>query len=223
MQYNYHLVKLLKELPQHIDSCIIEAIAKTNREVFVSSTMRDYAFENHALPMNDGQWISSPSTVAKMTSYTLASDLADPVLQKPDSILEIGLGSGYQAAVLSHLFRRVFSIERIESLLFSARRRIASLHIQNITTLHADGMHGWVEQAPYDRILLSACASEIPDNLLNQLAPNGVLVAPIYHENRQVIARIIKKDNLVIRQELLEYCQFVPIQSGVSRGSDMGS
>lgn len=217
--HSYHLAKLLKELPKNIDSRIIEAVTKTNRELFVHPTMRNYAFGNHALPMNDGQWISSPSTVAKMSAYLLAYDITDTSLQKPDNVLEIGLGSGYQAVVLSHLLRRVFSIERIGSLLFEARRRIASLQIQNITTMYADGMKGWVEHAPYDRILLSACASEISNVLIEQLSPNGILVAPIYYEDRQVITRVIKKNGMIIKQEFLEYCQFVPIQFGTAKGN----
>ncbi|STQ86636.1 protein-L-isoaspartate(D-aspartate) O-methyltransferase [Helicobacter muridarum] len=216
--HSYHIIKLLKGLPQHIDSTIIDAIAKTNRELFVNSTMKDYAFENHALPMNDGQWISSPSTVAKMSSYLLGYDISDLSSQKPDNVLEIGLGSGYQAVVLSHLFRRVFSIERIESLLFEARSRIASLQIQNITTMYADGMKGWIDHSPYDRILLSACASEIPTSLIDQLSNNAILVAPIYHDNKQVIMRLIKKNGMIVKQEILEQCQFVPIQDGIVKG-----
>ncbi|RDU73346.1 protein-L-isoaspartate(D-aspartate) O-methyltransferase [Helicobacter aurati] len=219
--YSYHLVKLLKGLPLHIDSRIIDAITRTNREIFVHSTMKNYAFENHALPMNDGQWISSPSTVAKMSAYLLAYDISDAMLQKPDNVLEIGLGSGYQAVVLSHLFRRVFGIERIESLLFEARRRIASLQIQNITTMYADGMKGWVEHAPYDRILLSACANEIPNILIEQLNTNAILVAPLYRDGRQVIVRFIKKNGMLVKQEVLEHCQFVPIQEGIAKGNNI--
>ncbi|RDU67629.1 protein-L-isoaspartate O-methyltransferase [Helicobacter didelphidarum] len=211
-------MQMLKEIQDSFDSSIIEALRKTDREFFVPNAMKHSAFHLNALPMSDEQWISSPLTVAKMTSYLMAYDLKDSVVE-PDSVLEIGLGSGYQAVVLSHLIRRVFSIERIESLWLEARKRIAELRIMNINIKLDDGMNGWNAFAPYDRILLSACAENIPQVLINQLNNKGVLVAPIYHHGKQVIMRFIKDGNNLTTSEILETCEFVPIKSGVTRAN----
>ena len=166
--------------------------------------------------MSDSQWVSSPLTVAKMTSYLLASDIKERVIEA-DCVLEIGLGSGYQAVILSHLIRRVFSIERIESLWLEARNRIAQLGIMNINIKLDDGMNGWSSFAPYDRILLSACAESLPETLFSQLSVGGVLVTPMYQEGSQVIKRFIKISSTQITSETLESCEFVPIKQGILR------
>lgn len=210
-------MEMLKDVQDSFDSRIIAALRKTDREFFVPDVIKHSAFHlNNALPISDEQWISAPLTVAKMTTYLMAYDLGKSVVE-PDSVLEIGLGSGYQAVVLSHIIRRVFSIERIESLWLEARERIAKLQIMNINIKLDDGMNGWAAFAPYDRILLSACAEHIPANLFAQLQANGVLVAPIYHNGTQVIARFIKKENNEIISQILESCAFVPIKQGVMR------
>ncbi|MDX1296379.1 MAG: protein-L-isoaspartate(D-aspartate) O-methyltransferase, partial [Sulfurimonadaceae bacterium] len=131
-----------------------QAIAKTNREAFVPTGFKHNAYKLDALPIGAQQWISSPLTVAKMTEY-LSPEGADRVL-------EVGCGSGYQAAVLSHLFRGVFTIERIEPLMLEAKARFRKLGIHNIHTRTDDGQKGWIQYAPYDRILFSASAKEIP-------------------------------------------------------------
>lgn len=182
------------------------AIASTNREVFVPAGFKHNAYKLDALPIGADQYISSPLTVAKMTEYLFP--------RGADRVLEVGCGSGYQAAVLSHLFRGVFTIERIEPLILEAKKRFRALGINNIHTRTDDGQNGWIQYAPYDRILFSATAKEIPSKLFEQLAEGGILVAPIQKGNKQVIARFIKNGGQ-IEEEVLEDCDFVPILDGV--------
>ncbi|MCW8837954.1 MAG: protein-L-isoaspartate(D-aspartate) O-methyltransferase [Thiovulaceae bacterium] len=184
------------------------AIAKTNREAFVPSGFAHSAYKLDALPLGSAQWISSPLTVAKMSEYIEAAGA--------DRVLEIGCGSGYQAAVLSHLFRGVFTIERIEPLALQAKQRFRDLGIHNIHTRTDDGQNGWIQYAPYDRILFSATAKEIPAKLFEQLSDGGVLVAPLQKEDKQVITRFRKIDGNIIREEL-EECDFVPVLDGVQK------
>lgn len=185
-----------------------EAIANTNREAFVPSGFRHNAYKLDALPIGAQQWISSPLTVAKMTEY-LQPDGADRVL-------EIGCGSGYQAAVLSHLFRGVFTIERIESLMVEAKRRFRELGITNVHTRTDDGQNGWIQYAPYDRIIFSASTKVIPQKLIEQLAPRGVIVAPIEKDGKQVITRFVKIGEELFEDEM-ERCEFVPVLDGVQK------
>ena len=187
---------------------IKEAIAKTNREAFVPSGFRHSAYKLDALPIGADQYISSPLTVAKMTEYLFP--------RGADRVLEIGCGSGYQAAVLSHLFRGVFTIERIEPLILEAKKRFRQLGINNVHTRTDDGQKGWIQYAPYDRILFSATAQSIPPKLFEQLADGGILVAPIKKGNKQVITRFIKDGSRIIEEEL-EECDFVPILDGVQK------
>lgn len=184
------------------------AIVKTNREMFVPSGFTHSAYKLDALPLGSAQWISSPLTVAKMSEYI------EP--KGADRVLEIGCGSGYQAAVLSHLFRGVFTIERIESLALKAKQRFRELGIHNIHTRTDDGQNGWIQYAPYDRILFSATAKEIPAKLFEQLNEGGVLVAPIQKGDKQVITRFRKVGESVMREEL-EECDFVPVLDGVQK------
>ena len=133
-----------------------------------------------------------------------------------DRVLEIGCGSGYQAAVLSHIFRGVFTIERIESLMNEARTRFRTLEIHNVHTRTGDGQIGWAQYAPYERILFSATAKEIPKKIFEQLADNGILVAPLQKGDKQVITRFTKKGFSFFKEEL-EECDFVPILDGVQK------
>jgi protein-L-isoaspartate(D-aspartate) O-methyltransferase len=185
---------------------IKEAIAKTDREAFVPAGFRHQAYKLDALPIGSDQYISSPLTVAKMTEYLFP--------RGADRVLEIGCGSGYQAAVLSHLFRGVFTIERIEPLILEAKRRFRELGINNVHTRTDDGQKGWIQYAPYDRILFSATAKSIPPKLFEQLADGGILVAPIEKDGKQVITRFMKEGERIIEEEL-EDCDFVPVLDGV--------
>lgn len=191
-----------------LSDAVYRAIASTNREAFVPAGFRNNAYKLDALPIGANQWISSPLTVAKMSEYLFP--------QGADSVLEIGCGSGYQAAVLSKLFRRVFTMERIEPLMIEAKQRFRSLNISNVHTRTDDGQGGWVQYAPYDRILFSASPTHIPQKLIDQLSPNGIIVAPMEKNGKQVITRFVKQGNSLQAEEL-EDCDFVPVLSGVQK------
>jgi len=185
-----------------------EAIAATPRELFVPKGFERIAYKLDALPIAGKQFISSPLTVAKMTEYLAPMGV--------DKVLEVGCGSGYQAAVLSHLFRGVFTIERIEKLVLEAKSRFRALGYQNIHVRTDDGQNGWIQYAPYDRILFSATAKEIPKRLFDQLREDGILVAPLQIKEKQIITRFYKQGGS-IKSEELDECDFVPVLSGVEK------
>jgi protein-L-isoaspartate(D-aspartate) O-methyltransferase len=197
-----------------LDASLYKAFASVERERFIPKGYHHQAYKLDPLPLAQDQWISSPLTVAKMT-------MALQIDRNTDSVLEIGCGSGYQAAILSKLIRRVFTIERIEPLLLEAKKCFKELGLHNIHTRFDDGQKGWREYAPYDRILFSASAKQIPQVLLDQLKEGGILAAPIetIGENghkAQIITQYIKT-NGTIRIKTLEECLFVPIVDGTSR------
>jgi len=189
-----------------LDFHIREAFLQVNRAHFVPKGLGQMAFSLDALPMQQNQWISSPLTVAKMTQHLNLNGV--------DSVLEIGCGSGYQAAILSKLCRRVFTIERIDALLKEAKERFRLEGLSNVFTRFDDGQRGWKEYAPYERILFSATAKEIPAVLFDQLAKGGILLAPIKRGNLQVVTRFYKGQDGSISFEELEPCLFVPIVDG---------
>lgn len=201
------VLEISKKFP--LSPSVEKAILSINRELFVPSGFKHLAYTLDALPMGASQWISSPLTVAKMTEYLQPQDA--------DSILEIGCGSGYQAAILSKLIRRVFSIERIEKLWLEAKERIKICNIYNINTKLDDGQNGWATFAPYDRILFSASITEIPQSLITQLNEGGILVAPLVTNHTQTITRFTKHNGVLIGKEELESCTFVPVVSGLER------
>jgi protein-L-isoaspartate(D-aspartate) O-methyltransferase len=182
-----------------------KAFLEVNRKEFVPIGFGYIAYQLDALPMQENQWISSPLTVAKMTQYL--------EVQGADSILEIGCGSGYQAAILSRICRRVFTIERIDALLKEAKERFRREKINNIFTRFDDGQRGWKEYAPYDRILFSATTTKIPKVLFEQLVDGGILLAPIEKDGKQIITRYYKQNKKII-SESIEPCLFVPILNG---------
>lgn len=188
---------------------IYQAMLSVDREAFVPSALKHLAYSLDALPLVESQWISSPLTVAKMSEYLNPNE--------KDSVLEIGCGSGYQAMILSKLFRRVCSIERIEKLLLEAKARFRNQKAHNIFTRLDDGQNGWKEYAPYSAILFSACANAIPQAIIDQLDDGGILVMPMLKDNKQTILRFTKKDNVLSNAEELDSCLFVPIQNGVSK------
>jgi protein-L-isoaspartate(D-aspartate) O-methyltransferase len=202
---------LVKEIEKNIaiDRHVKEAFLAVDRELFVPKEFKHFAYHLEALPLAASQWISSPLTVAKMTQHL--------ELKGVDSVLEIGCGSGYQAAILSKICRRVFSIERIETLLKSAKIRFAELEMNNIFTRFDDGQRGWKQYAPFDRILFSATAKEIPEALFDQLAEGGILIAPIEHrEGYHMITRFYKKHGR-ISSEMIDTCLFVPVLDGTQK------
>jgi len=203
----HYINEMVKKIDNRftLEANVKEALLSVDREIFVSDIFKHLAYNLDALPMDSEQWISSPLTVAKMTQYLEPKNC--------DSVLEIGCGSGYQAAVLSKLFRRVFTIERIDSLLQEARSRFKELEIGNINSKFDDGTRGWSTFAPFDRIIFSAAPKEIPSVIFNQLADGGILIAPVEEYGLQTITRYYKR-NGTITSEVIETCHFVPILKG---------
>jgi protein-L-isoaspartate(D-aspartate) O-methyltransferase len=191
------------------DARVLGAIEKTPRELFVLDEFQDQAYENVALPITNGQTISQPYVVALMTEKL--------ELAGREKVLEIGTGSGYQAAILSRLCRRVFTIERHHALVREADERFKTLGLGNIITLLADGGKGWPDQAPFDRIIVTAASPEIPIALVDQLAPGGIMVLPVgpeYHDQRLV--RVRRRESDYESQELA-WVRFVPMVAGLPR------
>ena len=185
---------------------IKKAFLAIDRKEFVPSGFSFKAYSIDALPLASDSTISSPLTVAKMTTYL-------EIDEKTDSILEIGCGSGYQSAILSKLIRRVFAIERIGSLVKETKNRLKKLGIHNVNIKYGDGMNGWKTYAPYDRILFSATAFSIPETIFAQLAEGGILVAPILKNNKEIIVQFKKQNSKIIQKEI-EEAKFVPIKKG---------
>jgi protein-L-isoaspartate(D-aspartate) O-methyltransferase len=191
------------------DTRVLGAIEKIPREKFVPAAFADRAYENVALPIDDGQTISQPYVVALMTEALLVGDR--------HNVVEIGTGSGYQTAILARLARRVFSIERHRGLLRAAERRLDELRLRNIVCRFGDGTKGWPEQLPYERVIVTAAATQIPAALVDGLAPGGVLVAPIGADHRdQQLVRIRRGDHGFATEELA-LVRFVPLVSGLPR------
>ena len=191
------------------DARVLGAIEKTPRELFVPHAFQDQAYENVALPIGDAQTISQPYIVALMTERL--------ELTGREKVLEIGTGSGYQAAILARLARRVFTIERHRLLAREAEERFAMLRLYNIVTRFGDGTKGWPEQAPFNRIILTAAAPELPTLLLDQLAPGGIMVLPIgaeYHD--QDLVRVRRRESGIETEELARV-RFVPLVVGLPR------
>ena len=203
-------IRLIMELRGQgiTDSRVLGAIERIPREVFVPETFRDQAYENTALPIGSGQTISQPSVVAFMTQELKVG----PRMK----VLEIGTGSGYQAAVLAKLCRRLYTIERHRDLLREAEERFRRLRLTNITTKFGDGTKGWPEQAPFDRIIVTAAATaEIPQTLLDQLAPDGVMIAPMGTSPRdQHLYRISRDETGEVVSRKLWPVRFVPLVAG---------
>lgn len=206
-----NLQKLVDEIETKftLEPHVKEAFLSVDREVFVPNGFKQLAYSLDALPLAASQWISSPLTVAKMTQHL--------ELKGVDSVLEVGCGSGYQAAILSKICRRVFTIERIDELLKEAKRRFSALEIHNVFTRFDDGQRGWKQYAPFERILFSATAKEIPEVLFEQLAEGGILLAPVEQaENYHIITRYYKKNGR-ITSETIEQSLFVPILDGTQK------
>ena len=193
------------------DARVLGAIERTPREKFVPLSFEDRAYENVALPIGNGQTVSQPYVVALMTEKL--------ELGRRQTVLEIGTGSGYQTAVLASLCRRVFSIERHRELLRDAERRFEELRLRNIVCRFGDGTKGWPEQAPYDRVIVTAAAPEVPSTLIDGLAPGGVLVAPVGEDHRdQQLVRIRRNDDRFSTEDL-GLVRFVPLVAGLPRRS----
>lgn len=186
------------------DDQVLSVIHTLPRELFVSQAMVHQAYDNNALPIGLGQTISQPYIVAKMTQML---DLT------PSSrVLEVGTGSGYQTAVLAQLVNHVFSIERIKTLQWEAKRRLKQLDIYNVSTKHGDGWQGWPAKAPFDAIIVTAAAQEIPQALLEQLNDGGRLVIPVGANEQQLLKIVRQGDNWIT--DVVEMVRFVPLIAG---------
>lgn len=184
---------------------VLDAIASIPRHDFVDSILTHKAYENTALPIGLGQTISQPYIVAKMTQILIEQGVTDKVL-------EIGTGSGYQSAVLAKVFSEVYSVERIKLLQWQAKRRLQSLDLYNVAMKHGDGWLGWKSKAPFNGIIVTAAASEVPTELLYQLSDNGILVAPIGAGEQNLVMFKRQGDNFI--QQALEAVRFVPLVPG---------
>ncbi len=208
MTYNPRRIRLLMALRGAgvTDTKVLAAIERVPRELFVPEAFQDQAWEDVALPIDQGQTISQPLVVGLMTQAL--------ELQPRHLVLEVGTGSGYQAAVLARLCRRVFTIERLEPLLREAEARFRALDIGNITTRLGDGTRGWPEQAPFARILVTAAGGpEPPKDLTDQLAVGGVMLIPLGDDHRgQRVVRFRRSEAGLIREDLWPV-RFVPLLS----------
>jgi len=189
------------------DTAVLAAVERIPREDFVPESFHDQSYEDKALPIGQGQTISQPQIVALMTQAL--------ELTPRHKVLEIGTGSGYQAAVLARLSRRVYTVERPRPLLQEAEQRFAKLRINNITSIAGDGMKGWPAQAPFDRIIVTAAAAELPEILLGQLAIGGIMVLPLGPERGDQELFKVRRTEECIETEKLCDVRFVPLLPGV--------
>lgn len=190
------------------DEAVLGVMRGLPRHLFVDEALASRAYEDSPLPIGRGQTISQPYTVARMTEALVARG-------RPDTVLEIGTGSGFQTAVLASLARRVYSIERVATLLEEARSRLSTMKLRNIRLRHGDGGLGWPEYAPFDAILVTAAPEGIPRVLVTQLTTGGCMVLPIGRGNRQVLVRVVRTGT-GYDHEILEPVAFVPLLGGVA-------
>ena len=183
---------------------VLNVIANTPRELFVDDALAHKAYENTALPIGLGQTISQPYIVARMTEI---------LLQKPaHNVLEIGTGSGYQAAILAPLVEQLFTVERIKALQIKARMRLKRLDLHNIAYKYADGWQGWANRGPFDAIIVTAAAKEIPQALLLQLEDCGRLIIPVGELQQQLLC--VERNQDQFFSTVIEAVKFVPLVNG---------
>jgi protein-L-isoaspartate(D-aspartate) O-methyltransferase len=190
---------------------VLDAIRATPRHLFLDEALAHRAYEDTALPIGYGQTISQPYIVALMSELLLSRG-------PRKRVLEVGTGSGYQAAILSHLVAEVYTVERLKPLLLKARERFRKLRLRNIVAGHADGVLGAPEHAPYDAIISTAAPEKVPAELLRQLAPDGLLVIPVGGSGAQELRLIARQgDSIQYAEQVVERVRFVPMVSGISR------
>jgi protein-L-isoaspartate(D-aspartate) O-methyltransferase len=188
---------------------VLNAIEATPRDIFVPKLFKERSWEDSALPIDCGQTISAPYIVGLMTQALQ--------LEGRHRVLEIGTGSGYQTAILAKLARYIYTIERYRTLLAEAEGRFKALDLLNVITRFGDGGEGWTEQAPFDRIIVTAAAPDEPKTLLSQLKPNGILVAPVGRGAVQTLVRYVGDGQGEFTRENLGDVRFVPLLEGVAR------
>ena len=187
-------------------NAVLEQIRNVPRHLFVDEALASRAYEDTALPIGLGQTISQPFVVARMTEALL--DGFDG-----EKVLEIGTGCGYQTAVLAPLVKKIYTVERIRELQNKAKQRLRELDIYNVQFKPGDGWEGWAKYAPYDGILVAAAAPELPEKLLEQLAPGGRLILPVGPSGRQQLVMVTRRDNHY-EQVSLGAVSFVPLVKG---------
>ena len=187
------------------DKEVLKAIAQIPRHIFIDDVLKHKAYQNTALPIGQGQTISQPYIVARMTELMRLAGVEHKVL-------EIGTGSGYQTAVLAKTFDKVYSVERIKALQWQAKRRLHQLDLYNVAMKHGDGWQGWQSQAPFDGIIVTAAATTIPPELLAQLADGGVLLAPIGEAEQKLTMVIRQGDSFT--EHVIAPVRFVPLVPG---------
>jgi len=193
------------------DRKILEAIERTPREIFLGPPFQPMAYADQALPIACGQTISQPFVVAFMTDRLKLTDRC--------KVLEVGTGSGYQAAILSPLCRRVYTIERYRTLALEAGERFRTLGLHNVTQMVGDGTKGWPNQAPFDRIIVTAAVKEVPPALTEQLAVGGIMIIPLEDTPmNQDLVRITRTEQGYAQEDLLPV-RFVPLVEGIARES----
>ena len=191
------------------DQAVLRAMDEVPRGQFVGADFGDRAYADQALPIDCGQTISQPFVVAYMTEQL--------ALRPHHRVLEVGTGSGYQAAVLSRLARKVTSIERYRTLAEQARQRFKALGIENVEVIVGDGLAGVPSQAPFDRIIVTAAAANLPQTLVDQLADNGIMVLPLGpHGGSQHIIKLTKSQTGIARENLIAV-RFVPLLPGQAK------
>jgi len=211
MTADLRLIQLLMALRNQgvRDNRVLEAIEKVPREMFIDRSFADQAYADQALPISCGQTISQPFVVGLMTDRLNLTDR--------HKVLEIGTGSGYQAAILAHLCRRVYTIERYRTLAAEAQARFDKLKLSNITAVVGDGSKGWPAQAPFERIIVTAAAKDVPPALLEQLAEGGIMIIPLdTGPGSQDLVRITKTKDGFKRESLLPV-RFVPLVEGIAK------
>lgn len=184
---------------------VLRVLQLTPRHLFVPEEIRDASYHDSPLPIGFGATISQPYIVALMTEELRP--------EKSNRVLEIGTGSGYQAAVLAKLTRHVYTIEIVPELAESARRRLASLGYNNITVRHGDGYRGWPEEAPFDRIIVTAAPEQVPSTLIDQLAPRGRLIAPVGSGWGQELVLLVKQQDGSIHHSTIAPVLFLPMKT----------
>jgi len=187
------------------DKKVLQVIKDTPRHLFIDDVLKHKAYENTALPIGNGQTISQPFIVAKMTEILRQVGVKGKVL-------EIGTGSGYQSAVLAQVFEQVFSVERIKSLQWQAKRRLHQLDLYNVFMKHGDGWQGWQTKGPFSGIIVTAAAKSLPQALLEQLEDDGALLVPI-GEEEQILTLVVRKGEQFIEHKMAPV-RFVPLIAG---------
>ncbi len=188
------------------DEQILAAMRAVPRHIFVDEALASRAYEDTALPIGAGQTISQPYIVARMTEALVHG-------KRPSKVLEVGSGCGYQTAVLAHLVERVYSVERIISLIAPARERLHALGVSNVRMRHADGFDGWPTHAPYDGILVAAAPGYVPQALVKQLDMGGRMVIPVGAHGAQRLLLLVRTESGV-EEEVLAQVSFVPLVAG---------